>query len=276
MIGVQPLPKRLRRALLALLWLASSAAQALVFAINDGPGEQVDDAAVRARYAAIASDLGKLLRQPVTIAPVGSYATLRQGLRARAYDLALLQPAHLAITALQHHGYQLLAVAQGHEALRVRFLVRADSPLKSLSDLQGLRLGAPAPDSIAGWIVRATLRDATGDATSVTLVPAHEPEAIAYFVEQHLTHAGATAVDSVVQAWQATGGRVLGQSKPVPVMQVIAAPTLSAAQAASVRDYLLALGASRAGRAKLAPTGLRGFVAYDRATLLAVGRWLGL
>lgn len=270
----------LRGVVLALLCWASSGAQALVWAIHDGAHERVDDAAVRARYAAIATDLAKLLRESVTIVPVGSDAALRQGLRTQAYDLVWLPSTPVSIAALRQ-GYQLLAVAQGpdpgYAASRVRFLVRADSPLRSLSELPGLRLGVPGADSIATWIARATLRDAIGDAANrVSLVPAQAPDAVPFFVAQGLTHAGATDVDSLVQAWQAGGGRVLAASRPVPAMQFIAAPSLSAAQVAGVRDYLLGLSASPAGRAKLAPTGWRGFVAYEHATLLAVGRWLGL
>ena len=47
-------------------------------------------------------------------------------------------------------------------------------------------------------------------------------------------------------------------------------------RAAAVRDYLLALDSSDEGKKKLEPTKWKGFAAYDHATLMALGTWLGL
>lgn len=265
-----------RLAVLAGLLLASAGAHALVLAVNDGRGDALASDVVRSRYASIAAGLSQRLQQPVTIEPVGHDATLRQGLERKTYDLALVHPAHLSIAALKHSGYQLVAVAKADTNFRVRFLVRADSPLSSLADLHGKRLGAPDEDSITAWVVRATLRDALGDASDVAITYSDEPGAVPFFVENHLTHAGATAVDAVVQAWQAAGGRVLAQSRAVPVWHVIAAPSLSAAQIALVREYLVGLDTSDEGRGALAPSRLPGFVVYDAAVMMAIGRWLGI
>ena len=48
-----------------------------------------------------AADLSKILKQPVTVEPIGDYPTLRKGLAAREYDLAFVHPAHLSIA--RHH-----------------------------------------------------------------------------------------------------------------------------------------------------------------------------
>lgn len=265
-----------RWVVLACLGFAPWAQAALVFAVNEGVSYRVPNEQIAAKYAAIAADLSKLLKEPVTIEPVGDYPTLRRRLADKAYALAMVHPAHLSIVAMKQSGYKLVAVTKGYEQYSAHFLVRADSPLKSLADLKGLRLGAPDEDSITSWMVRASLRDALGDPKSVAFTYTRYQDAVPFFVENKLTHAGATASSAVIKAWQAGGGRVLFKSKPVPIKHVIAGPSLSAEQIAAVRDYLLSLDASDEGRKKLEPTRYQGFAAYDEAAMIAIGGWLGL
>ncbi len=270
-----------------LLWLRSGVtillaalctfAQAtLVFAINEGVTYRVPADEIRARYAAIAADLSKLLRQPVQIEPVGPYPLLRKGLADKAYDIAMVHPAHLSIQAIKNSGYKLIAVTKGFQQYSANFLVNADSPLKTLADLKGLKLGAPDEDSITSWMVRATLRDALGDASQVSYVYTRYQDAVPFFIENSLTPAGATAAGSVIKAWQAKGGKVLAKSKAVPIKHIIVSPTLPADLAEKLRDYLLALDASDEGKKKLEPTKYTGFATHDEADMLAIGKWLGL
>lgn len=271
-----PYRVRLRTLLLATLLLLSGAANALVFAINEGVTYRVTNEEIRARYAAISADLTKILKQPVTIEPVGHYPTLREGLKNKAYDLAMVHPAHISILAIKNQGYQLMAVAKGFEGYAASFLVRADSPLKSLADLEGKRLGAPDEDSITAWMVRASLRDALKDPKSVVITYTRYQDAVPFFVENTLTHAGATAAGAVIKDWQAKGGKVLTKSKAVPIKHLIAAPSITPEQVAAVRDYFVALDATDEGRKKLEPMKLRGFMAYDEKAMLELGKWLGL
>ena len=261
---------------LALATFCALAQADIVFAVNEGVTYRVPNEEIRARYAAIAADLGKLLKQPVQVEPVADYPSLRKGLADKAYDLALVHPAHLSIEAIKKSDYKLLAVTKGFQEYKASFLVSADSPLKSLADLKGRKLGAPDEDSITSWMVRATMRDLVGDAKQVSYVYTRYQDAVPFFVENSLTPAGATASNAVVKGWQDKGGKVLGTSKAVPIKHVIASPKLSAEQAAAVRDYLLALDSTDEGRKKLEPTKWKGFAAYDNATLMALGTWLGL
>ena len=266
----------LRAGLAALLLLSSSWANALVFAVNEGVSYRVPMEEVRGRYAAIAADLSKLLKLPVTIEPVGDYPSLRKGLAAKTYDLAMVHPAHLSIQAIKESGYKLVVVTKGYQKYTASFLVKADSPLKSLSELKGLKLGAPDEDSITAWMVRATLRDAKVDPKSLAIIYTRYQDAVPFFVENNLTAAGATASNALVKSWQAKGGRVLAQSRPVPIKHIIASPGLSAEQIEKVRDYLVALDSTDDGKKKLEPSKYTGFERYDEKTLLEIGNWLGL
>ena len=249
----------------------------LVFAVNEGVTYRVPNSEIRVKYAAIAADLSKLLKQPVVIEPIADYPTLRQGLADKAYDLAMVHPAHVSIGAMKNSGYQLLAVTKGFENYRANFLVNAASPLKTLADLKGSKIGAPDEDSITSWMTRASLRDALGaDAKKVSFVYTRYQDAVPFFVENNLTPSGATAAGSVIKAWTSKGGKVLFQSKPVPIKHIIASPNLKADDLALVRSYLLTLDSSDEGKAKLSPTKYAGFAAYDRSAMLEIGTWLGL
>lgn len=268
--------KHVRWGMAVLLAATLQSAQALVFAVNEGVTYRVPEEEIRAKYAAIASDLSKLLKQPVTIEPVGAYSILRKGLADKSYDLAMVHPAHVSIEAMKKSGYRLVAVTKGFQEYRASFLVKADSPLKSLADLRGGSLGAPDEDSITAWMVRATIRDALGDAAQVKYVYTRYQDAVPFFVENNLTRSGATAAAAIVGEWKAKGGRVLFASRPVPIKHVIASPHLPPEDLAKVREYLLGLDSTEEGRKKLAALKWKGFAEYSQAELEKIGGWLGI
>jgi len=260
----------------ALLAVAVTSSHALVFAINEGVTYRTTNDEIRAKYTAIAADLSKLLKQPVSIEPVADYPSLRRGLAAKQYDLAMVHPAHLSIQAIKSSGYKLVVITKGFEAYSANFLVASDSPLKTLADLRTTKVGAPDEDSITSWMVRATLRDALGKADEVSYIYTRYQDAVPFMVENRFTPAGATAANGVIKAWTAKGGRVLAKSRPVPIKHIIASPTLTAEQVQKVRDYLVKLDTTDEGRKKLEATKFKGFTVYAEADLMAIGTWLGL
>ncbi len=266
---------RWRAACAVLLALSAPWAHALVLAVNEGVSYRVPFEEVRGRYATIAVDLSKILKQPVTVEPIGDYNALRKGLAAKTFDLAVVHPAHVSIQAIRGSGYHLVAVTKGFQKYQAQFLVRADSKLASLADLKGKSLGAPDEDSITSVMVRATLRDAGLDTKQIKMVYTRYQDAVPFFVENRLTPAGATAAKAVIRDWTGNGGKVLAKSRALPIKHIIASPRLSAEQVESVRNYLVALDASDEGRKKLAPTRYAGFEVYDEAALLTLGAWLG-
>ena len=256
------------------LLAASSAAQALSFAINEGVTYRVTNAEIQARYAAIAADLSKLLQQPVRIEPVGDYRTLRQGLADKRWELALVHPAHVSIEAMKHSAYRLVAVTKGFTEYKAGFIVRADAPWTQLTDLRGQHLGAPDEDSITSMMLRATLRDLRMSAPQVRITYTRYQDAVPFFVENHLTHAGVSASNAVIKAWQAKGGKVLGYTRAVPIKHVIASSAISAEQFEKVQRYLLSLDSSEEGRKKLEPTKWKGFTGFEQAAMMKLGEWL--
>jgi phosphonate transport system substrate-binding protein len=258
------------------MFLAVQPARALVFAVNEGVTYRVPYSEIRERYAAIANDLAQILQQPVTIQPVGDYPSLRRGLAERNYDLAMVHPAHISILAMKNSGYKLVVVTKGFQAYTANILVKTDSPLTSMSELRGTKMGAPDEDSITSWMVRATLRDAGISTDQVRIYYTRYQDAVPFFVDNDLTQTGATAAASVIKAWTGKGGRVLAKSKPVPIKHIIASPVMSAAQVEKVRQYFSNLDATEEGKKKLLPTKWTGFEAFDQDAMMALGAWLGI
>ena len=139
----------LRAFVAALLLLSMSWANAIVFAINEGVSYRVPNEEIRNRYAAIAGDLSKLLKQPVTVEPIADYPTLRRGLADKQYDIAMVHPAHLSIVAIRDSHYKLIAIVFGSRfasrsvARTIQAVIESSSgtprrsPFNSLSDLSG-------------------------------------------------------------------------------------------------------------------------------------------
>jgi ABC-type phosphate/phosphonate transport system substrate-binding protein len=125
-------------------------------------------------------------------------------------------------------------------------------------------------------MVRATLRDAKVEPGQVAITYTRYQDAVPFFVENNLTQSGATAANALVKAWQAKGGKILAQSKSVPIKHIVASPNLPADQVEKVRDYLIGLDTSDEGRKKLEPTKYTGFERFDEAKMLEIGAWLGL
>ena len=264
----------------ALAWLLA-AGQAwaqdrpLVFAINEGVTYRVNPGATVERFKDLSEDLGKLLKQPVRIQAVSDYKELAAGLAEQRYDLAYVHPAHHAIRAMAKSGYTLVAVTKGFTEYRASFMVKGDSPLKTLADLKGQKVGAPDEDSITSVIMRATLRDTFG-AQQPAITYVRLQDAVPFMVENSFVAAGASASKSVVKNWQDKGGKVLATSKPVPIKQLITSSKVTDAQRAQITAFFLGLDQNADGRKRLEALNVTGFEAYDPKALLALGSWLGL
>ena len=263
------------------LTLLLAAAQAwaqdhpLVFAVNEGVTYRINPGATVERFKELSDDLGKLLKRPIKIQAVSDYKELAAGLAEQRYDLAYVHPAHHSIRAMSKSGYSLVVVTKGFTEYRASFMVKGDSPLKTLADLKGRKIGAPDEDSITSVIMRATLRDALGpqplETTYVRL-----QDAVPFMIENNFVVAGVSASKAVVKAWQDKGGKVLATSKPVPIKHLIASNKLTEAQRAQIAAYFLGLEQNPEGKKRLEALNVPGFVEYDQNALVAMGKWLAL
>jgi len=262
-------------ALLPLLARAQAPAQPLVFGVNEGVTYRVSSADVRERYREIADDLARLLHRPVQVEYMDDYVQMGKDLTALRYDIAYVHPAHYAIRAMDKAHYRLLAVTKGYTDYRASFLVGREARFESLADPAIHQVGMPDADSITAWIVRATLRDALGPgARKLRLRYTRYQDAVPFMVEYGFVEVGATAATQVIKAFTEKGGRVLLQSKPVPIKELIASPTLPPQEFAHIQQYFLSLDSTEEGQRRLAKLGYKGFAPYDERALIGIGQWL--
>ncbi len=263
------------------LWLGAVAAPAwaqggpLLFAVNEGVTYRVNPIATVERFRDISDDLSKLLKRPVRVQPVTDYKELAAGLAEQRYDLAYVHPAHHSIRVLTSGGYHLVALTKGFTEYKASFMVRGDSPLKTLADLKSSKIGAPDEDSITSVIMRATLRDALGPQPLPTTYVKLQ-EAVPFMIENNFVAAGVSASRAVVKNWQDKGGKVLASSKPVPIKHMIASCKLTEAQRAQLTSYFVELDQSADGKKRLEALNVQGFLVSDQAALIGLGKWLGI
>lgn len=102
----------------------------------------------------LGTDLGMTIRFETT----KDIPTFEACLAAGAYDLAYMNPVHYTIFS-DAVGYQALA-HQSDKRLRGLIVVRKDSPIRSLDDLEGATVAFPSPGAFGASVVpRAEMRE---------------------------------------------------------------------------------------------------------------------
>jgi len=261
---------------LAFALACSTLARAEVtLAVNEGVTYYVTPQEIREKYKDLAAAIGKTLNTTVTILPVDRYPVLRKGLDEQQYDLAFVHPAHHSLISIRDKKYRLVVVTRGFTEYKARFLMKKDAPMKQPADLKGKRIGMPDPDSITAVITRATLRDLGIDPQKAEIRTTRYQDAVPYFVENDFSDVGVTASAAVVKEWQSKGGAVLFESKPVPIKHMIASTKMSEHDMEKVRELMLGLDKSDAGKKILDKIGYRGYEIGDEKQLAVITKWLG-
>ena len=261
---------------LAFLLLTAAPARAeLTLAVNEGVTYYVTPQEIHQRYKDLAALLGKTLRTTVKVVPIDQYPVLRKGLDEQQYDLAFVHPAHHSLVSLRDRKYQLVALTKGYTEYKARFFIKKDAPIKQASDIKGRRIAMPDPDSITAVITRATLRDLGVDASKAEIRTTRYQDAVPFFVEHGFSDVGVTGSAAVAKQWQEKGGVVLIESKPVPIKHMIASSRMSEKDVRKVRELMLSLDKTDAGRKILENIGYKGYEIGDEQQLGALTKWLG-
>jgi len=272
------MPGRIFTALLlaAGIALPGIAAAQLVFAVTEGVTYQATPKEIREKFEPIAEAIGKALRRDVRVVLVPAYDDARAGLAKQEFDIAFVHPAHVALAEVKAGRYRSVAWTSSFTDYTVSILAKGDTPMKAFGDIRGRTLVTPDPDSITAVMVRAMLRGEKFGAKDLVVRTTRYQDAVPFYIDNGFADIGATAARAVVKSWTDKGGKVLVKSKSVPIKQVIASAKLPAEDVERIRETLLALGNSDAGRKALAPSGYKGFQAPDPALEAASIAWLGL
>ena len=261
--------------LLTLTFTRLAWAEDWILAVNEGVTYQ-DGGPTPERYKLLIEMLEKELKHPVQVKTVDRYSDLEKGLLEGRYDLAFIHPAHIGLRAVKSGNYVGVATASGYTDYRGRVLIAKDSPLKSMDELRGKKIGVPALESITTVMFTATMRDMGEKNPAVYYSATRYQDAVPFMVDNKFTVAGVTASGAVIKAWTAKGGRILGETKPVPIKQFLVSTRLPPDQREKVRDLMLRLADSEAGRQALKGTNMKGFVPWDDAVMNEAAKWLGL
>lgn len=184
-----------------------------------------------------------------------------QGFEAGEPDFAFMNSYH-AVMARKAQGY-LPLVRDSEEMLRGLLLVRKDSPLQNVRELEGQRVGFPAPNALgASLYLRALLAQQNVAVTPVYL----GTHGNAY---RALVSGQVEAVGGIYTTWQQERAdlrdqmRVLYETPSVAPHPFSAHPRVPPAHRDAVQQAFVQLAASPAGLAMLKPTALSVPVAAD-------------
>ena len=259
-----------------LLGGAAGSAQALVIGVTEGVTYRATDNEIEAKFAPIAEALGKSLKQPVTIKVLSTYSGSRAAMQQQQVDLVFVHPAHLAFESTKSGRYRTVAWTAGYTEYKVSFLCKDAQPISNWKEVAGKSLVTPDPDSITAVITRAMLREQGLQDGSVKLSTTRYQDAVPFYVQNGFTAYGATASSGVIKAWKGSGGKTCAESRPVPIKQWLASTRLDAATTSTVREALLELSGSDAGKRALAASGYSAFIAPSAELEKSLTTWLGI
>lgn len=264
--------------LLVLTLLATSihsaSAQDLVLAINEGVTYQ-DNGPASERYKPLLQLLSKELKQNVKLQSSDN-AGFAKGLAENKFDLAFIHAAYIGLLAVKKNGYEGLVTAKGYTDYRARVLVSGASPLKTMQDLRGKKIGVPSVDSITTVMFTANLRELSFPQPGKSFTATRYQDAVPFMIDNGFVDAGITGSAAVAKAWVAKGGRVLAETKPIPVKQFLASKKLSESDREKLKNLLLNLSENEAGRNALSKIGLNGFVSWNVQVMDEATTRLGL
>lgn len=105
-------------------------------------------------YAPIAEDFERALGRKVVFRSKSDFRQFATELQQRTYDVAMVQPFDY-VAAHDRYGY--LPLARRGETLAAQFMVKPDSPLKSIQDLRGKKVGVPPEPAAISHLVKLAL-----------------------------------------------------------------------------------------------------------------------
>ncbi len=262
-------------AVIATSFLSPVMAQEMILAVNEGVTYQ-DGGPTSERYKPFLDLLSKELKRPIKVQKVDKYSDFEKGLAASKYDLVFIHPAHVGLKAVRSDNYVGLATAKGFTDYRARVMVKNDSPLKSMQDLKGKKIGVPSIESITTFMFTANLRELQFPEPEKYFTATRYQDAVPFMIENGFVEAGVTGSGAVAKAWVAKGGRVIAETKPVPIKQFLVSKKINEAERAKIQSLILNLSENEPGKAILSKINIQGFVPWNPEAMNEAAVRLGL
>ena len=216
-------------------------------------------------FAPIAVDLSTALGRPVALKTKSSYAAFMTELDRETYDIAFIQPFDY-VRAHDLHGY--LPLARRGERLAALIAVKDDSPLKTLADLKGKKLGLPPEVAAVSHLTKMALLKAHLDPRTdvkIQYYKAHD-SCLQQVLIGEIAACGTAAypIRFFENKWHVKF-RVLAQSESISHSLFVVHPRVSKSDRDVILKTILSLPETAAGRKLLEKGELKPFVAVTDA-----------
>jgi phosphonate transport system substrate-binding protein len=209
-----PMPRLISRCALALaLMLGAATAHAQVLRVSAIPDEAPTE--LQRKFKPLGDYLEKETGLKVEFTPVSDYAAVVEGLAAKKIDLAWLGGFTFVQARLRTGGEALPIVQRAEdEVFTSKFIVPADSPVKSLAELKDKTFAFGSPSSTSGHLMPRYFLlqdgiDPDRDFARIAFSGAHD--ATVAFVASGRAEAGvlnASVMDKLLEKGDANAGRV--------------------------------------------------------------------
>lgn len=205
-------------------------------------------------FSPLASYLGEAMGEPVSLRIAKDYQTHTDAIGRDEVDFAYMGPASYAALVEKYGPKPLLArqAIDGQPAFHGKIFVRADSPIRTLTDLKGKRFAFGEPHSTMSHLVpRYMLWQSAimvGDLAGYKFLGDHVNVALAVLSDAY--DAGAVKED-VYFTYEGRGLRAIATSAPISDHVFVASRKLPEAKAGKLRNILLRMGNDPKGAAAL-------------------------
>jgi phosphonate transport system substrate-binding protein len=167
-------------------------------------------------------------------------------------------------------------VVLSQEPAHALFIVKKDSPLKTIGDVKGKSILTPDRYAYMWRIANAMMRDNKILMAKEQVRAMGDQAAIGWSMEGGFFDVGVVASFSGVgRTWEKNGGRVIARSPELPNTPMIASSKVTPSQIQKLRAALVALRTSESGAAVLKDIGVPGFKEASSQTLIELITWLG-
>jgi phosphonate transport system substrate-binding protein len=259
---------RLFGVLLALL-LSSTSALAGTYSIGVAP--QFESRRMFVIWQPIIGELEKRTGNQFKLVVPLTVTDFERELEKGTYDFVYANPYHI-VRLSQKQAY--LPLVRDRLPLRGILVVRKDSPLRNLKELDGKSLAVPSPNAIgASLLIRADLEHFHGVRMKMVNVKTHS--SVFLNVLNGLTEAGGGVEKTLGEQDQPVQDalRVIYTTREMPSHPVAAHSRVDQAAREQVRRALLDLAATPAGKALLDEVPMKQPVATSIEDYLVLRKW---
>lgn len=229
----------------AVLPLGATAAPTYTF----GVVPQFEQRKLFAIWKPVVDELAKRSGLDIKLVVTLSVPEFEAALEAGTFDFVYANPYHI-LKVRDSQGY--IPLVRDEEPLRGILVVRKDSPLKSVKELDGKTIAVPSPNALgASLLLRSELERLHGVHLQMLNVKTHS--SVYLHVLNGLTEAGGGVQKTLGEQAPTIQSqlRVLYTTHDIPSHPVAAHPRIPAESRERIRKALLDLGATPAGKVLL-------------------------